>query len=244
MSTMFRQPIQRKLSALLGADVAFDKLNVSLIGGVIEAAGITVTGEDKSLPPILTIGRVRAQIAVGRALKGEFVVRSLTIEKPVVHFVRQDGRTNLPSRAPGIEETTPVAKKDDGDDKVDKTSWKFDVEKVLLVDGQVIADVDARAFSAKPVLAELKRVDGGYELTLLSDVVSLVGSLRATARITGAADLAAIAEAALDAEVQIGDLGQIKFTTPRLRNLDDGELSFRGGLSIAKLRILLKQARA
>lgn len=243
---LLQQPIQRKLSALLGAEVTFDKLNLSLLGGTIEAAGMTVTTADKTLPPILTIGRIKAHVSVGRAFRGEIVVKSLAIERPVVHFVRRNGRTNLPVRdgAPeaddAAEATTPDEPPDEPhDEKPDKTSWKFDVEKVLIVDGEATVQLDGRDFDAKPVLAELKRVgDDAYEVTLLSDAVSHVGQVRGNGRITGAGDLAAIADARMTAELHLGEFGSVKFSTPKMRS-DEGEISVAGAITIGRLMALI-----
>ena len=58
---------------------------------------MTVAGEDRATP-VLTIARVKASVAVARALKGEIVVKSLTIERPVVNVVRVGGKSNLPKR--------------------------------------------------------------------------------------------------------------------------------------------------
>src|SRR4051812_23789454 len=94
--SLLQNPIQNKLSALLGTQVTFEKLNVSLLGGVLDVHGVTVAGEDAD-PPVLTVGRVRAEIALTKALAGEIVIKSLTIEGPVVTIVRRrDGGTNLP----------------------------------------------------------------------------------------------------------------------------------------------------
>ena len=67
--------IERKLSSLLGAPVSFEQLNISLLGGSIETIGVKA-GD------FLTVARVAAKAAVARALKGEIVVSSVTIEKP------------------------------------------------------------------------------------------------------------------------------------------------------------------
>src|SRR5690242_10129872 len=86
--------IERKLSSLLGAQVTFDKLNLSLFKGAIEVLGVRV-GD------LATVARVNIEVAIGRAIKGEFVVKSLMIERPVVTLVRRaDGSFNLPKPAP------------------------------------------------------------------------------------------------------------------------------------------------
>ena len=63
--------IQRKLSELLGREVTFEKLTASLLSGSIECQGVRVAGNAGDDPPFLTIQRIRADVAVGRALKGE-----------------------------------------------------------------------------------------------------------------------------------------------------------------------------
>jgi len=98
--------IERKLSSLLGAAVTIDKLNVSLLGGSIEAQGVTVRGVD-AMVPFLTIAKIHADIAVTKAFKGEIVIKSLAIERPVVNFVQTGpGGSNFPHR-PMIEFGAP-----------------------------------------------------------------------------------------------------------------------------------------
>jgi uncharacterized protein involved in outer membrane biogenesis len=229
-----QQHIEKKLSSLLGAQISFEKLNVSILSGSVEASGVTISSQNASLPPILTVARIRAEIAVARALKGEIAVKSLVIERPMIQFVRRDAQTNVPTRK---AQTPPAV-----EEKSEKASWKLDVEKILILDGKATADLGERVLRADKLLAELKRVGDGYELTLLADDVSHVGSIRGNGKITGVADLAAICNAALSADVNVGDIGQIHFTTPRLGSRDEGEITFRGGISLAKLRSLLREA--
>src|SRR3954451_20573550 len=91
--------IERKLSALLGAAVTIDKLNVSLVGGSIEAIGVTVRGVDCNTP-FATVALVRAEVSAKRILKGEIVVKSVAIERPVIRYVECDhgAASNFPRR--------------------------------------------------------------------------------------------------------------------------------------------------
>src|SRR4051794_29071766 len=100
--------IERKLSSLLGAKVTFDKFSVSPLSGTIEASGMRVVGDDEQQPPLLTIVLVRAQISIKQALKGEIIVKSITIEKPVLHLI--DGK--LPHR-PTAAGAAPATSSDD-----------------------------------------------------------------------------------------------------------------------------------
>ena len=245
---LLQQPIQRKLSALLGADVTFEKLNLSILSGTIEAVGVTVAGEDRATP-VLTIARVKAEVAVARALKGEIVVRSLTIQRPAINVVRRrDGTTNLPKRIkPQADEPAPPStQSDEGPaDEAEKTSWKLDVEKVLVVDGTVDIHLDAFHLAAGRLLAEMKRSGDGYTATLLAenvgrrDVAVDIGTVSGTATIANAADLTALPDAAISAELQIGDVTRMRLHSFRLRAPSDGEISFEGTLPLAKLLALL-----
>ena len=59
---------------------------------------MTVAGDDPGRP-VLTIRRVRAEISVARALKKEIVIKSLSIEGPVLSIVkRATGGRTCPSR--------------------------------------------------------------------------------------------------------------------------------------------------
>ena len=158
--TILQGPIERKLSALLGAEVKFEQFKVSLLSGSVEVAGVRV-GE------FLTVARAVVQIAVKRALKGEIVVKSLTIERPQVDLPKRPRRPERPAKSP----TAPAA-----DEPSEKTRWTFDIEKVLVLDGDVrISD----RLAISKLLLELKRSDAGYLLTVLADKVA-DGQLRAS----------------------------------------------------------------
>src|SRR5688572_16767914 len=95
---LLKQPVERKLSALVGAQVTFEDLSVSVLSASVDGRGVTVAGDDAGTA-VLTIERVRAELALAKALKKEFVIKSRTIEGPVLSVVRRaDERTNLPRR--------------------------------------------------------------------------------------------------------------------------------------------------
>src|SRR5687767_4007077 len=98
---IFKKAIQRRLSALLGVEVTFEALSVSLIDGSIDMRGVVVNSTDGNAP-VLTIERARAHIMITRILHKEVIVRALAIERPMLSIRRQnDGTTNLPSVWPG-----------------------------------------------------------------------------------------------------------------------------------------------
>src|SRR5215216_1656277 len=109
--------IERKLSALLGVEVKFDQFRLSLIPATIEVTGVKI-GDG------ISAARGVANISLGRALKGEIIVKSITIERPELNIAA------LPKRPPRV----PSEKKEPSTEE-DKTRWTFDIEKLLIVDG-------------------------------------------------------------------------------------------------------------
>ncbi len=226
--------IERKLSALLGALVTFDKLNLSPFKGAIEVLGVRV-GD------VATVARVHVEVAIGRALKGEFVVKSLTIERPTVNLVRRaDGSLNLPkpkSKPPAAAPAPAEAEEESG-------KWTFDAEKVLLVDGQVNIIAGTYRASVERLLVELKRSGGAYNVTLLAhsigrrDEPAELGELRGNGVITNAADLSALSRAAADLTLQLGDLLKMKLRTAEIGSLVF-DAALDGHIDVARVKKLL-----
>jgi hypothetical protein len=218
--------VERKLSALIGAKVTFQTFHFSLLTGTIEAAGMRVGDNEAS--PLLTIVLVRIAVSIKSALKGEIVVKSITVEKPVLALTD----ANLPH---------PPATAHDSDDK---TTWMLDVQKLFIIDGQANLRRGSYELATGRILAELNRAGDDYVLTFLAENVrrvdreAMIGTVSATGRITGAADLTMVPEAGMTAEITIGDLGRIGFATPRILSLD-GEIELRGKITLAQLAALL-----
>jgi hypothetical protein len=242
--------IERKLSSLLGANVSFEKLNVSLLGGSIEATGVRVGAKGES-PPLLTIARVKASIGIKRALKGEIVITSLTIERPVLSLVRRGNEWNFPKRPAGAAKGKTSSAEGAYDDE--KTSIQFDVEKLLLVDGAITATltggtVSGRTLSAGPIAANLTRGNNEYAVTLLADRVGCsnpaaeLKAVGATGRIIGAKNLSALPDASAAIDFRIGDAAKIHFTSPRLSSLT-GDVTFEGAFELAPLVAVLKSLK-
>jgi hypothetical protein len=244
---LLQQPVERRLSAMLGAEVTFEKLHFSLLGGSVEAQGVTVAGHDPATP-LLTIRRVRAEIALGAALKKEFVVRSLMIEKPIVTIVRgADGRLNLPQRftpadRPADASATPSA--NDASTGGEGT-WKLEAQKVLVVDGEV-HDRDATGYHAsiEQLLAEVKEANGGLELTLIADSAGRrdqpadLGQIRATGRAEDVPNLSQWRNARIHGNLEVADLLRGRADLPSVSPLS-AKLEFNGSLNLQDAARLL-----
>lgn len=245
---LVRGQIEKRLSAMLGLNVSFDKFNFSLLGGSVEAQGVTITGPDPSAPPLLTIRRVRAEISLGAALKKEFVIKSLTIEKPVVTMTRgADGRINLPSK-PGsatTSETSTDEASGDGD------SWKLDAQKVLVVDAEVhYHEANGYRASIDGLLAELKQTagGGGFEFTLFAsaagrrDVNVPVGPLKLNGIANNMPSLLQWQQARIAGSFELGDLLRGKFDIPSLKPFDVNT-ELQGSFNLDKIRKLLPSGK-
>jgi hypothetical protein len=231
---LLRQPVERKLSALLGARVTVERLNVSLLRGSLEAGGVTVGGGDGK-PPLLTVRRLKAELSIGRALQRQIVLKSIVIEGPVLTLERAaDGSLNLPRRGAGavVPEAAPepserpgprpAADDDAGADDVTASAWEFALEKVKLFDGAVhvrFAPMGSGQrpyhLSAERVAAEVEQRAGQVAFFLLAqslgrrdgdDPVEL-GELRCEGKLTHVDSLARTAEAGLDARLEAGTAG-------------------------------------
>lgn len=225
---LFQFPIQNKLSALLGVQVTFEKFNVSLLSGTIEASGVVVAGPDASAP-LLTVRRIKAEISIPRALKREIVIKSLAIERPVLSVVREaDGRSNLPQRVEGLDPeppgSAPLSSSSLSQEPAAGEAWDFQAQKVLLVGGEIhFRQVDERGHShplmVSPLAAELVQQDDGLGLTLIADHVGRpdgpdLGPLKLNGRLTGISNLRQVRSAGLDVQLHLGERlhGQLRST--------------------------------
>src|SRR5437870_4465024 len=93
--SFIRQLIERKISTVTGATVTMDEFKFSPISGTIEAVHLKMAAE-RFVPPFLSVERMQAKVAVARALRGEIVLHSLSVERPVfIYAIHSDGKTNL-----------------------------------------------------------------------------------------------------------------------------------------------------
>jgi hypothetical protein len=136
-----RRFIEQKISRATGAEVRIGGLSFSPFTGVVEVLNLGVG-------TFLTVRKIEAKIAVARALKQEIVVRSLSIEGPVVTITRiADGTTNLPPRPAGDKKTSEP-----------KKSWEFEAHKVLVVGGRVALQ-DGNGYHVS-----IENLDGSVEM--------------------------------------------------------------------------------
>lgn len=221
---LVKSAIERKLSAALGAHVSFEKLNFSLIGKSVEATNVVISAGSGDSSPLLTVKRVKAELSVTAAFKKEIVVKSLTIERPVLSIERRaDAKLNLPTRGSQKPSDTSAKPEDDDD-----SSWKFEARKVLMVDGEVhFRDAGGYRASVEKILAELKTTDAGpMELTVMSDTVGRrdqpveLGQLRMNGRVTGVTDLTDWSGSLIQASVHVGELARIQLDVAKLVPLD------------------------
>jgi uncharacterized protein involved in outer membrane biogenesis len=158
---LLQQPIEEKLSKLLGARVTFGWLKISPLSGRLEAENMIVAG-DAPDQPLLTIRRIEAQIAVAKALAGQIVVKSLLIEGPELFLIRcEDGSLNIPKRPPRFAS-------DALDESTDKSnSRQFEVQSVRVQDGRVRFQRDSQLAVVEAINCEFRCPDGQIDLAAI-----------------------------------------------------------------------------
>jgi hypothetical protein len=222
--------LENVLSLALGADVRFERLRASIFNGRVEAEGMSITRKGMS-EPLLTVRRLRAQTALSRALRGELVLESLDMVRPVLRIIRHvDRHTNIPSRlqidparAPQkAEELLEVAEQ--AGEALDRMGLRLDVEHAMVTDGEVhFIDESAEGFhvAATGIIKEMGRSpEGHYEFCGLvrsvgrRDQLGELGEVRFSGRIDNIDDLTQIARARLTTAVEIGDQLRVDLRCP------------------------------
>lgn len=154
--------IEQKLSQLLGAEVTFDRLDVSF-AGKLEAEGMTVAGDGQ---PLARVRRITAQVGLAQLLAGKIVVKSVEVEEPQVFFVWRGGSFKCPR---------PLSQPDNSPKE---NSWKFEAQSVQITNGRIEFQIP-RSGSVYQVSAQ--RING--ELTQTTDKIAgelSIGSVNRT----------------------------------------------------------------
>jgi uncharacterized protein involved in outer membrane biogenesis len=140
-----KQVIENKASVLLGTSVTFGDLSVSPLLGRLEATDVTIAGDEPGRP-LLTIRRMDGRVSISRLMAGEFEIRSLVVEYPVV-FLRHkaNGSFNLPRSA-------PVA----GAEDKPKKDWKLEAQSIRVVGGVFQFQRDNYSAVAEKITGEMK----------------------------------------------------------------------------------------
>jgi hypothetical protein len=239
MMELLRQPIQNKLSSLLGRAVTIEQLNFSLLGGSIDARGISIAGDDVAMP-LLTLARLRAEIAI----------KSLTIERPVLWLVQKsDGTFALPFTHGPQRDPTDIT---ETPDTTDVRQWRPELQKLLLIDGEVCFQSEFTALAgyqlvAQNLTAELTQSGGGFNFTAMANLhrhgerSADIGPLRLRGEIGGITDLSRFADASIEAKASLGELLHADISTASISSRSVS-LAFIWQLDLGRLPDLLPLA--
>ena len=193
--------------------------------------------------PLLTIRKVRAAVSLTAAFKKEFVVRSLTVEKPVVTIARgRDGQLNLPKRDKAVPAEEPS---DAGGPTEAAGTWTFEAQQVLVVDAEVhYRDADGYHFAIEKLLAEVKDAGSGLEFTVIADSAGRrdrpveVGQLRANGRADDVPNLVQWQGARIHATLELADMFRVRVDVPSVNPIDV-KAEFNGAADVAQMVQLL-----
>lgn len=227
---LLRKPLEDKIASATGLEVKLGSFRVSPIGASLELGDITLAAPDAPADrPLLTIARLRAELSLRMALRGELRIRNIAIDRPVLSLHRDgSGKLNVLARptvpTPKAAERPPQPPVPAREKKGSPLSVVID--RAVLVGGQVRYRDDAAPSVGAGVYhlalaglsAELERSGDRYAFTAFADSVGRVdapstgeradvnlGRLRLGATLDHARDLAQLDEASLRAEAVLGD---------------------------------------
>jgi uncharacterized protein involved in outer membrane biogenesis len=150
-----QQPIEKKLSNLLGAKVTFERLKISPLTGKLEAEAMVIAGE-RADRPMVKVRRMDAQIAVAKALKGQIVVKSLLVEGPEILLVRgEDGGLRIPKLPAGV---VPKEAEEDG------SGWEFAAQSIQVIEGSFCFENGSQVMRMSGISGNFKLRDGRVDL--------------------------------------------------------------------------------
>ena len=258
-----RRLLERKLSTLLGADVAIGAFRLALAAGTMEVDDVTVTCAGAA-EPALRLPRAKAEVALSKALRKELSVTSVVFERPALAVVqRPDGSLHLPlvPRLGAVAGAGGSTAEENGRAGAGSgRGWRLDVGRVLVVDGEVrfvstwgpLAGFDVRLGG---VLAEGVRTADGYDFTVIMqranvDGRPVGGEMKGVGRIVPAPAAVASApgapvrgDAALVATLTAGRSMEIRVQCESLAAAA-AQVEARGDVSLQALLPLLPPALA
>jgi uncharacterized protein involved in outer membrane biogenesis len=136
---MFGPIIEKKLSRLLGAQVTFGNVSISLLRGSVEADDMVVAGGGR---PLLKIKHIKAEVSIAKAMSGQIAIKSLLIDRPVATIVlKADGTTNLSGKhtenANDATATTDSAQPTSSSAPETSSTFQFSMRELHLTGGEV-----------------------------------------------------------------------------------------------------------
>jgi hypothetical protein len=241
----FQQPIEKKLSRLLGGQVTFEGLKVSPFAGRVEAGGMRVV-QASGTDPVLCVRRISAEVSVAKALTGEIQIKSMSIEGAVINLVRAvDGGLNLPRKSEALEGpkgsgganvlSAPAGSEPAGADK----GIKFEAQVMRLNGAQVTFMNRANGYQvvASGIDGEIRelggRVDFSFSIGAIrrADVLVELGSVKVRGMING--PLANVSRAGGNVAVELSDGMKGTVTSTRFAE-KSAAVEFGGAVDLAK----------
>jgi hypothetical protein len=218
--SFIRQLIEKKISTAMGAAVTFGDFKFSPMSGTVELENVRIAAE-RFVPPFLSIGRIEASIAVARALRGEMILKSLTIDRPVLTLnIHADGKSNLPAK-PRAKAEAIVPKEGTAGG-----FWEFNLEKISINSGRFdFRDVtrDSYRLSVEGINATITPEGRDLAITLTADSVGRrdreleIGTVKALGKLIGGGFRDPLASA-LTSRASIADTLVLEITSTLLAN--------------------------
>jgi hypothetical protein len=243
--SFLRQIFERKLSAAMGAAVTFEEFKFSPLSGNVEVAGVKVA-MPRFATPMLTIGRISAKLHVARALKQEIVLKSLSIERPVLSIVcRTDGTLNLSAPKRGSSSSSESGS--------EGGAWTLECDKVLIVGGAVTYRDDRREkyqLAVEGIDATLTPNGSDLSITLTANATGRrdrpveLGPLKLLGKLAGVSGWKLAAAAGLQLAGTLDDALELKLASSSRLAAGNYEVDLDGPLRLASVLNLLPTTAA
>jgi hypothetical protein len=221
---------QNAMSLILGADVRVERLSIHPLDGRVVAGGVSITRRGHA-QPLMTIDYLEMVTSIARVLKGELVVETMRMVRPVLRIVREaDQHTNIPKRlqfdpaeAPQKAEKLLESVEHAGA-ALDKLGLRVDVFHVESVDGEIhyIDESAGYHVAALQMTEHMFREEGGYQYS--AEIGSLaridqpaeLGAVYVSGHLRGIEDLTQLSAAAADMDVSISDELSVRVECPSI----------------------------
>lgn len=221
---MIKDQVLKALSTALNTSVTCDELDVAMLRGAVEVKNLRIAagaGDE----PIVTIARATGKLSLTKALGGTIAITEFNVEGMSIHVARDaSGDWNFPKKRisfakpeSATQPTTAPAKK--------KT---VEVDKALLVNSTItfsyaMKDGSAYVLRAAPVMANIAKRAGGYDVTFIVDTIrradtgDALGACKVAATLDGGTDLTQVPTMSLNLKADLDTRAHAMVTTTSLK---------------------------
>lgn len=245
---LIKDQVLKALSSGLNTDVTCDELDVSPLRGAVQVTNLQIAGDGDE--PLVTIARATGKLSMAKALGGAIAISELNVEGLRIRIARDaSGEWNFPKKRISFAKPESTTTKPATAPAKKRT---VDIEKALIIDAAIhfihaMKAAPPYEVLATPIMANLARGAGGYDVTLIvqdvkrPDTGDSLGSCNIAIKLDGLTDLMRVMESALSLTAQLDTRASATITTP---SIGGGPYSFdaKADVDLATLKAAVPAA--